>query len=202
MCHWNRTGLYSFIGLLIASQLSCGKASDSQEIVGETSPVTAEAQGEGEASGVDNASVKDKPLLKACYKGDSFACAVEAVIGRETNALRTASRPLVIDFESSFVARDWSAKQIEAGSISHDGFPYERVKVLKKDFPNASWGFSAENVAMNSLVSTDPEIVGKAFVTMWKNSEGHRKNMLGNYSYLGVGVAVSGNKVYATQIFH
>ncbi len=188
--------------LLSIAFISCGQSTDIQQAGGGQSPATEGSGAEGDAAGVKNSDVIEKPLLTTCYKGDSFACAVEAVILKETNSLRPASRPLTMDFESSYVARSWSEEQLNSGNISHDGFPYERVKVLKQDFPNASWGFFAENVAMSSGKLDDPEAVGQSIVKMWANSEGHLKNMLGNYRYLGVGIATSGNKIYATQIFH
>ena len=43
---------------------------------------------------------------------------------------------------------------------------------------------------------------GKEVVNMWKNSSGHRRNMLGNYRYIGIGVAKDRHGVvYYTQVF-
>ncbi len=47
----------------------------------------------------------------------------------------------------------------------------------------------------------DPAEVAKRFVRMWMNSAGHRKNLLGDYRHLGVGVAIQGGKAYASQVF-
>ena len=53
----------------------------------------------------------------------------------------------------------------------------------------------AENVAHG--VKT-----GKAVVTMWKNSSGHRKNMLGHYKYIGIGIAKDRKgRIFYTQVF-
>ncbi len=53
----------------------------------------------------------------------------------------------------------------------------------------------AENVAYG--VTT-----GKAVVTMWKNSSGHRKNMLGDYKYIGIGIAKDRQgRIFYTQVF-
>jgi len=53
----------------------------------------------------------------------------------------------------------------------------------------------AENVAYG--VTT-----GKAVVNMWKNSSGHRKNMLGNYKYIGIGIAKDRQgRIFYTQVF-
>ena len=53
----------------------------------------------------------------------------------------------------------------------------------------------AENVAHG--VKT-----GKEVVTMWKNSSGHRKNMLGHYKYIGIGIAKDRKgRIFYTQVF-
>lgn len=136
----------------------------------------------------------------ACYKGDEFSCAVEAAIVVEMNRLRTS--PLPQSPEASFVARLWSSAQALTGKISHDGFPKDRQSVLIKEFPGDRIRFHAENVAMTGGSSNDPLKLAKTFVTMWYNSEGHRKNMLGNHKGVGVGVSIKGSKAYATQIFY
>lgn len=207
-----RVKLFTFMMASFLITTACGNSSsEAGGDTGDQTGATGEDAGDDtdngtngdDASSVDNNDVKDKPLLKSCYKGDTFTCQVEATIVSETNLVRGSSRKaLVHDYESSFVARTWSEEQADAGNISHDGFPYERKKVLTAEFPNASWGFFAENVAMMSNRETDAVVIGKKFVEMWKNSSGHLTNMLGNYTYLGVGVTKVGNNVYATQIFH
>ena len=53
----------------------------------------------------------------------------------------------------------------------------------------------AENVAYGA--SSGVEVV-----TMWKNSPGHRSNMLGDYKYIGIGTATdSRGQIYFTQVF-
>lgn len=147
-----------------------------------------------------NTSAASQPLT-SCYKGDEWTCQVEAEIVRLTNELR--SEPLQQVYEDSYVVRLWSEEQAAAKTISHDGFPTARRTALKAEFPYATWGFRAENVAMNGRgAKNSPTEVAQTFVTMWENSEGHRKNMLGPYKSIGVGVATDGSAVYATQIFH
>lgn len=136
-----------------------------------------------------------------CYKGDAFACAIEQIIVAETNKLRS-NGALLQSAESSFVVRLWSKTQADVGSISHDGFPAERKKVLKAEFPNANWSFFAENVAMLQSGGSDASKIAQQFVEMWWKSPGHKANMIGNYKKIGVGVSKKGNSYYATQIFH
>ncbi|MBC7948531.1 MAG: CAP domain-containing protein [Chitinophagaceae bacterium] len=53
----------------------------------------------------------------------------------------------------------------------------------------------AENVAYGPTT-------GKEVVTMWKNSAGHRSNLLGKFKYIGVGTATDRQgRIYYTQVF-
>ncbi len=77
-------------------------------------------------------------------------------------------------------------------SFGHNGFSKreKQAKKLISDFK----GF-AENVAYGATS-------GKEVVEMWKNSPGHRKNMLGNFRYIGIGVDKAKNgDIYYTQVF-
>ena len=76
--------------------------------------------------------------------------------------------------------------------FSHEGFS-KREQQAMKSFPGAS--HFAENVAYGSPT-------GKDVVDGWKSSTGHRRNMLGPYKYIGIGVARDRKGVlYYTQIF-
>jgi uncharacterized protein YkwD len=79
-------------------------------------------------------------------------------------------------------------------SITHRGFDLRMKEIGKK---LAFWT-AAENVATNSGYE-DP---GSRAVEGWKNSPGHRKNMLGDFTLTGIGVARSRpGAYYYTQIF-
>jgi len=184
------------LGLCLLTHTACGPdKEDSEESTSEKPDSGAEGDSQGEPNFGATA-----PLLDTCYKGDTWTCMVEAALVKETNLLR--NKPLVQDFESSYVARQWSASQAESGALSHEGFPDQRRELLTEAFPGQSWTFYAENVAMTQASNPDANAIAKQFVTMWRNSEGHRRNMMGNYRYVGVGVARVGNSFYATQIFH
>jgi uncharacterized protein YkwD len=76
-------------------------------------------------------------------------------------------------------------------SFGHSGYE-QRVQKIKKIFKSCS---VAENVAYGAPNAK------KAF-DIWKNSSGHRKNMLGNYRYVGIGTARNKRGVlYYTEIF-
>jgi uncharacterized protein YkwD len=43
---------------------------------------------------------------------------------------------------------------------------------------------------------------GKEVVKQWKGSPGHRRNMLGKYKYIGIGIATDRRgHIYYTQVF-
>ena len=78
-------------------------------------------------------------------------------------------------------------------SFGHSGYNV-RVSKVKKTIKPCD-GSVAENVAYGASN-------GKAAFDIWKNSSGHRKNMLGDYKYIGIGTARSKKGViYYTQIF-
>jgi uncharacterized protein YkwD len=77
-------------------------------------------------------------------------------------------------------------------SFGHGGFDKRSAKAIKKIEGSTSF---AENVAYG--VNT-----GKEVVDMWKKSAGHRRNILGKYSYIGIGTAKDRQgKIYYTQVF-
>lgn len=76
--------------------------------------------------------------------------------------------------------------------FGHDGFQNRYDEARKKIS-----GFSgfAENVAYGAKS-------GKDVVNMWKNSSGHRRNMLGNYKYIGIATSKDRQgRIYYTQVF-
>lgn len=140
-----------------------------------------------------------------CYKADPAICAIEKKILDLTNEYRVRSglQPLTLAPKISFAARDWSQKQANMGGIGHAGFPSSRRAVLANEFgADQRFSLSAENVAMFSYSFNSGDAVAKEFATMWWNSSGHRRNMLGDYPMLGVGVVrTQRGSYYATQIF-
>ena len=77
-------------------------------------------------------------------------------------------------------------------SFGHDGFEQRRQAAFK--FLPGMNAFS-ENVAYGATSAKD-------VVNMWNKSSGHRRNMLGNYRYIGIGIAADSDGVlYYTQVF-
>jgi uncharacterized protein YkwD len=140
-----------------------------------------------------------------CYKAPVTACQLEQAILKLTNAHRPGDAQLKLDAKMSFVARAWSGQQQIQGVIGHAGFPELREAAYLTEFGVAMPYFlGAENVG--TTYGTDKLTIDQLaaeIVDMWWMSAGHRANMLGDYSVIGVGVSISADArtVMATQLF-
>ncbi len=101
--------------------------------------------------------------------------------------------PLTMNEAISTEARHHSADMATGRSeFGHDGFD-DRIKTITKKIGKVK--AAAENVAYGQLDA-------KKVVDRWSKSPGHRKNMLGNYALIGIGIVRGeGNMLYFTQIF-
>jgi uncharacterized protein YkwD len=112
-----------------------------------------------------------------------------------TNQFRTSKgkKPLELRADLSELARKHSENMASGKtSFGHSGVD-KRDSAAFKDVQGAN--AFAENVAFGA--TTGKEVVG-----MWKGSSGHRRNMLGDYKYIGIGVATDKKGViYYTQVF-
>jgi uncharacterized protein YkwD len=119
------------------------------------------------------------------------------IIHKEVNEFRRSQglKPLDLNPVISAQARAHSSRMARNGeSISHRGFDL-RMKEIGK---NIAFRTAAENVATNFGY----ENPGSRAVEGWKNSPGHRKNMLGDFTLTGIGVARGREGAYYyTQIF-
>ncbi len=179
--------------ILLAAQLvfGCGRDGD-------------DAGGSGAGASADATAAPPAGAAAACIRGDQPSCRIEAEVLRLTNELRaqTSLPPLVLDPKLSFVARSWSAEQARAGTISHSGFPEQRHALYKSMF-GTDVPVAAENCAMQGGRTQDELASARGIYDLWRNSPGHRANMLGPYGTLGVGIAwdAAGFGMYGTQIF-
>lgn len=113
----------------------------------------------------------------------------------QTNAFRQSKglAPLAVNADLNTIAQKHSA-DMAGGRVAfgHDGF--SKRSSLVKEKISSVYSF-AENVAYG--VNT-----AEAVLTLWKNSAGHRKNILGKYKYIGIGIAKDKKgRMYYTQIF-
>jgi len=111
-----------------------------------------------------------------------------------TNDYRRSKRlkELVMKDDLNSLARKHSEDMAKGRlSVGHSGYDQRAAKV-KKIYN--TW-MVAENVAYGARDA-------KEVFSLWKKSSGHRKNMLGNYKYIGIGTAKSKRGViYYTEIF-
>jgi uncharacterized protein YkwD len=112
-----------------------------------------------------------------------------------TNQFRKSKRLPALEMRDDLntIARRHSEDMAKGKcSFGHSGYHQRELQVQK--VIKVEYGM-AENVAYGA--STAKEVV-----SMWKGSSGHRKNMLGNYKYIGVGTARDARgAIYYTEIF-
>jgi uncharacterized protein YkwD len=107
---------------------------------------------------------------------------------RASKGLAALSRNEVIREESRTHSQDMASGKVAFG---HAGFS-DRVEAIKRKLAVKA---SAENVAYGYSTA-------QAVVKGWLNSEGHRKNIEGNYALTGIGIARNAKGTYYfTQIF-
>lgn len=95
--------------------------------------------------------------------------------------------------EASVKAAEHSA-DMAAGrtGFGHDGFE-QRVKYIASK--TGAYAAAAENIAYGKLTA-------RQVVEGWLNSPGHKKNIEGNYTFTGIGIAKDNKGViFFTQIF-
>jgi uncharacterized protein YkwD len=128
------------------------------------------------------------------FTHNNYSSLVDDVLS-QTNKFRKSRglSALINNDDLNAIAQKHSAN-MAAGKIGfgHNGFS-KRNREAKKLIPSI-YRF-AENVAYGATT-------GKEVVNDWKNSPPHRKNMLGRYKYIGIGIAKDRRgRIYYTQIF-
>lgn len=112
-----------------------------------------------------------------------------------TNKFRSSKglQPLILNDVASNEAANHSRNMArKKTSFGHKAFD-KRTRRIRQEL-----GFGrafAENVAYGNLDAA-------AVVDLWINSPGHRKNLLGSFQYIGIGIAEARDGTpYFTQIF-
>jgi hypothetical protein len=107
----------------------------------------------------------------------------------EINASRASQglAPLVMDGGLQAHARNHTAAMIAAGDIYHSS------SAELKAAAGSGWTKLGENVGRGGSVSS----LHQAFM----NSAGHKKNILGDYNYVGIGTESSGGSLWVTVVF-
>jgi uncharacterized protein YkwD len=133
---------------------------------------------------------------RAASRADSSAAGanMDEQILYYTNKFRESKgkQPLKLDALISQQARRHSRDMANGSTgFGHEGFEERVANVSKKMGRVAA---AAENVAYGTL---DAEAV----VNGWIKSPGHRKNLLGDYTLIGIGTADKGRITFFTQVF-
>ncbi len=125
----------------------------------------------------------------------SFSGSAEAEILTHTNQFRKSRgmSPLIMNESLNAIAEKHSRNMASGKTaFGHQGFSDRsrqasaRIDGVRK---------FAENVAYGAMS-------GKEAVKGWKDSPGHRQNMLGKYKYIGIGVAKDKRgRIFYTQVF-
>ena len=127
-------------------------------------------------------------VVRGRPKADAVQANVRALVLEHTNTYRAANglAPLAPLPAMHRVATAWSKVMASAGAITHNPEFAQQIPV--------GWTVAGENVAFGY----PPHQVTAA----WFASPGHRRNLLGAYTHIGIGYAVDGNGVpYYTQVF-
>lgn len=106
----------------------------------------------------------------------------------DTNAARAeAGLPPLAQYSAiNNVAQNWSDRMAATGDFSHNPSYADQMP--------AGWRRAAENIAYGYTVT--------GVVPAWMNSTGHRANILGDFTHIGVGVTVDRNgRPYYVQNF-
>lgn len=137
---------------------------------------------------------------------------IEDTIYELTNQHRLAAglQPLMRDAKIDAIARSHSQDMADRNYFDHDtpeGWdPTDRGNAAgypcRKDYGNHYTFGLGENIFWHSGTRYDAERLAYETVDGWMNSPGHRQNIMdSSYDRIGVGVAIGGGAVYATQNF-
>ena len=114
---------------------------------------------------------------------------------QQTNSFRRSrGLPVLIMNEDLNAIAQKHSLNMAKGRIGfgHGGFNKRDAEATRKLKGSSRF---AENVAYGPTS-------GKEVVDMWKRSPGHRKNILGRFKYIGIGVAKDRKgRIYYTQLF-
>jgi uncharacterized protein YkwD len=126
--------------------------------------------------------------------------------GIETERARLApnARPLASDLTLARLAHARSQAMANGAPFAHEdeNGRFAADVMVRAEFGH--YGSVGENIIMEQdpAHAFDPKAFARRAVQGWMNSEGHRANILAaRYDRAGVGVAVKGSYVYATQLF-
>lgn len=141
---------------------------------------------------------------QAMAKGSSGGGSVEALVAQSINGQRRSAKQssLTLDSRLSALARKHS--QYLSQNTGDNGLYRKGIGHANSDQRFAAsrqfgYGRCGENVYAGRFTDTN---TAQRVVNAWLNSSGHRRNMLGQWDSVGIGIVKAGNgAVFATAIF-
>ncbi|KAA3599332.1 MAG: CAP domain-containing protein [Calditrichaeota bacterium] len=127
---------------------------------------------------------------------------IEKAIFRFTNKERTERglKSLKFNQELQELAKIHNKNMNDYDFFDHEDQNGMKIGERRKAFFPEILGGIGENIAFNK--GYEIEGTAKRLVKQWMNSPGHRENILRKeFTQLGVGILVEGNKIYGTQVF-
>ena len=125
-------------------------------------------------------------------------------VEEERHRLNAEALPLALDPTLSSAAQvhsDDMAMKMSFDVMNPDGNPAVNALLIDPKFQ----GYVAENAAAQYFTPgtvINPEALAKAFVDIWLNSPSHKSNLtFERFDRTGIGIAVSGNTIYAAELF-
>jgi uncharacterized protein YkwD len=123
----------------------------------------------------------------------------------ERHKIDPNAKGLMLDSELVGAARRHTRDMAQKNYLAHTAPNGETVASIIMDEDAKFQGLLGENIAAEHFVpqvGIDVNTMAHAFVDLWLKSPKHRDNLsLAAYDRTGVGAAVAGNTVYATQLF-
>jgi uncharacterized protein YkwD len=126
------------------------------------------------------------------------------LVEEQRHKLNAEARPLALDPELSSAAQvhsDDMAKKRSFDVMNPNGNPAVNTLLADPKFR----GFVAENSAaqyFTPAAGINPDMVAQGFLDIWLNSPSHKSNLsFARFDRTGIGIAVSGNMIYAAEVF-
>jgi uncharacterized protein YkwD len=133
----------------------------------------------------------------------------ERLIAQRIDAARASEAPDAPVFEANAVLIDIARRRSQDMAEGRAPFAHQDARGENPAWNMARWWMPqahmvGENIMMQERegIPYDADHFAQTAVDGWMKSPGHRRNILDpGFTWAGIGVAIRGNKAYATQIF-
>jgi uncharacterized protein YkwD len=147
---------------------------------------------------VQAAPVQTAPVSPSLQNSDT-ATQIEQYVLQNTNAFRAQNGlpALVADTTVAAVARAHSADMLSKHYFDHTN-PQGCGPACRLTNVGYVWRSYGENIHWMSGYKLNAQASAQKIVNDWINSPPHRANLLGAFTYAGVGIAMNGDTIYTT----